>query len=458
METTNPNIRIAALVVWSTIVSLFLLYFILLNNQELMSISFVGFVALSFLIFRHKRLFGVLLFSALVFIIVGEIYYFFTGTILWDIQSIGINLSIIGYYLLITSVLSLVLSVAYEKVSRHKGRLVKSINRMKTGTASILPQSMLMVGILLLILPIWPTGVQVHLKQLPYLQLSIDKAAYQQYSGGPYLLDLNLSNYSLLLNPQRSNILFYYRNSTAINTSIVGIAPRAGNITMLIRGGGALSSTTSMLLYFTYFGTGFSNQTSLIESYNQSGAVRISTIEGPLENAYGYANVTERYYGYVGSNITSYSNFTALPYYVLNDVCLPGIAHRSSIRFNATRSTSLFTFQNQSDVSRAVVTGNSYGQSYSYYVARFLNYSTASIINKTTGIINASYNGTCLNHAFVFGKEQHVNVRIDSYYISNRSLTKEVVVPSGIAMSASYGSYSFFPYGIAYLYRITLAS
>lgn len=443
----------SALIVWCVIVAFFLLYFVMLNNAEFILASFIGFVVLSFVVFRSRRNTIVVVVCSFAFIFSSLVLYHLAASLQFLSPELGISLSIIGYYLFITVVIALFINTLYEHDTIHKSKISRLVNAFKTNVGSNLAPIMLCVGIMLLVLPIWPVGTQIHLSKLPYTVVTITGIANPSNQSGLYMINLNLSAYASILNPQRSNMLLYYNDGRPINIHIIGIAPPANDIPIIISDNYTISKNTTLLLYFTSFGTGFGNHT-ILSNYNASDQpIYLNAMTSPLLNALAYSTSVVRYNGYAKGNNTAYMNISALPYYELENICAPGTAHNATIYFNTTKNESLFVFSNESAEINAVHRGNNQ-ISYAYYIARFTNYSTARIINRTSGTISVSYNRDCLDYAFVNRHEQNTTVIIRSSYIENRSLTNKIYVPAAIVDPSIYQNeaFGFATEGVMYLY------
>ncbi len=447
---TFRTARKIVLPLYLAILMVVLLFLVVLNNSELILYSFIAFAFIGIVLSRDYRNAGMALVSSTIIISVSSIFYYSVNATRGSL--ILQNIGIVGYYLLISSIIALLIRLAHDSTAPKLGSLFDPLRKFWKKSNSVVVPALGFLGIAILLLPIWPLGMHIHTSLMPYIPVIIYQISHT-YNSSQYILNLDLSKYPTLINPQRSNMLLYI-DGNVTDVSVIGSAPKLYNMTLLISTKAKISNRTNMRLYITSYSTGFNNYTKTIQHYDSAASSRIYALAGNLTNVGKNITITERYYGLATVDRVSYANFSTVPYYELNNVCLPGTSHHVSINYSAISPESLFIFRNDSAMADTVL-ADTYQKNYGYYVGRFANNSLAHVINSTSGTISAPYTGTCLDYAFVLQNGQTTTVRISSEYTVNTTMIWNATVPAAIASQKEYfyGDYGFLPSGLSYLYE-----
>lgn len=453
----DKKVKLAAGAVWAALVFFFFIYFIFLNNGNFILFSFIGFVAFSLVTFRYREFLNSAVIFSLSFIVVGTFFYMFGQEAK---QFVGINLGILGYYFLISAVILVFLDMVYESNQIGRSRAAMIFGRAKPHLRKYVPYLLLVAGVAALVMPVWPLGTQLHTSLLPYIPVTV-RGNGASDSGPNYIIRLNLSNYSQMVNPQSSNLAVYYANGTEIRALLLGRYSPAGNISIGINKSYVIKNGTDLRIYILAYNATFNNYFGQQSSYNASNYTKIEVMQGSLANAHLYKNATEHYSGIVTVNKTSYNRYTTFSFYFLGDACSPAADIKFSVGFTAEGgAASLFVLNNQSSLDGAVLRYNAYAPVYGYYIGRFHNYSSYSIINRTSGIINGSYNSTCIYYGVLMRNNTNVSISTTLVYQQNRTFSKVIKVPASISNQSDYlyGSYGFLPESLIYLSTLNQSS
>ncbi|EQD59442.1 conserved hypothetical protein, membrane [mine drainage metagenome] len=393
--------------------------------------SFLFFVVLGLVAAHKYKYTEYVVIASIGIIVISSLAYFSipNGTY----AAFAINLAIIGYYLLISAVISIFASIIAENNNLHIG---KRVAKAFAGKQKQIYAFMIAIGILFLVLPLWPDGSFINYSVLPYAALhitSVNQPAHA-YSNGTYLLIINLSNYSSVINPQGSNIRLVYQNGSAIKAAEYDAGGiRVGNYTEDILLESAIHNSSTIYLYFYPYNATYSRNFSpmplkAFDAHSQNASV-INVTLGSLSNVlYKTVNRTITAYAVKHGNSTSSYPITLLPYYDLQAICNMGNDTVASINFTSNNTVSFFMFNNISDFTASTV---NITPSYRTYLKSFSQNSETSELNLTYG--NKQFNLTnCLYYSFVTNSETRIAIHTTQNYIyyTPYSITKSFALPS----------------------------
>ncbi len=393
-------------------------YFIFLNNSVLILYSFAFFVVLGFAIAHNDRYLKYSISASMGIIVASSLMYFLFQKGMYS--TLVINLAIIGYYLLISVVIAIFSATVADNSNLHPwNRLSKVLKRYERPIYI----SLAVIAILALLLPIWPAGNYINYAILPHATIHISSISHPGPQGrdGPYLLVLNLSNYSSVVNPQGSNLRLMYPNGTrviAAEYNIGGI--QVGNYTEEVLLESPLINGSDLILYFYPFNATYSSDfyamrpAAFLRNATNSSVVSLSI--GNLSNV-RYRTVNETITAYAvkhGSSISNYT-ITLLPYYDLQTECSMGNDSIVYLNFTSNHTVSMFLFSNISDFSSSTTSSN-LNPTYDSYIGRFSQNSYAKRINTTRLHEKLNLNG-CVYYSFVTGNETRINVQVSQKYL-----------------------------------------
>ena len=248
----------ATVLIYGAMFLIFFAYMVALNNTQLILYSFLGFLALSFVLAIKDKYAYYSAFAAITIIISSNLLYFqwfgslidyylallvfgvcasvmglmrnliekkyaiaamfaIAMPLLLDVLKFGkapaldANVAILGYYLFTSAILAIVIKIVYE--SNWKRRGVAAGNAKRTYEAAVNPAIYLwaITGVVLLIAPIYPLGISTPISGQPYATMSLSgfQKANMSADNNLYYMKVNLSNYKELLNPVFSNMLTF---------------------------------------------------------------------------------------------------------------------------------------------------------------------------------------------------------------------------------------------------------
>ncbi|MGC8537525.1 MAG: hypothetical protein ACP5MZ_00890 [Candidatus Micrarchaeia archaeon] len=411
------GILIAA--IYIVLASILSFYFIFLNNSILILYSFAFFIALGLAIAHNDRYIKYSISASIGIIVVSSLMYFFFQKSVYS--TFAINLAIIGYYLLISVVIAIFSATVADNSNMHPG---KKLVKMLKGHERAIYAALAVVAILALFLPIWPSSSYINYAILPHATIHISSISHGSSQGhdGPYLLVLNLSNYSSVVNPQGSNLRLVYQNGTkamAAEYNIGGI--QVGNYTEEVLLESPLSNGSDINLYFYPFNATYSSDFlamsagAFIRNATNSSVVSLSI--GNLSNV-KYRAVNETITAYAVKHGSSSSNYTItlLPYYDLQTECSMGNDSVSYLNFTSNHTVSMFLFSNISDFSLSTTSSSTSNPTYDSYLGRFSQNSYSKYINTTR--LNEKFGlSGCIYYSFVTGNETRIAVQASQKYI-----------------------------------------
>lgn len=331
--------------IYAFLVGVFSAYFVLLNNTHLILYSFMAFLALSFILaikdkyahysaliaisliiignLLYSRWFGSIMdyyliifgvvvgasVTALIHGIIERRYAFFAlfaVSMLLLLELLGfekftaldINVVILGYYLLISVVFAMAIKIIYENGWQKLRTAAKSIKHAVKASDKRVIGISAVIGILLLILPIWPIGVYTPVSGQPYVQISLSNLhknnittnnhANNTTPTNLYSMTINISKYKNFLNPIFSNIRFYYVNGTPIRAYTVQFPNYYGNLQELVlRLSNNTENYTAIRMYLMPYNTSYGRGLMLVH-YAPNGTIspNISARLGAIANTW----------------------------------------------------------------------------------------------------------------------------------------------------------------------------
>ena len=394
-------------------------YFIFLNNSMLILYSFIFFIVLGLAIAINDRYVKYSVSASVGIIVAASLIYLFFQKGMYS--AFAINLAIIGYYLLISVVIAIFSATVADNSKLHPG---KKLAKALRGNERVIYAALFLVGILALFMPMWPAGSYINYAILPHATIHILGISYPGKQGhyGPYLLMLNLSNYSSVVNPQGSNLRLVYQNGTmakAAEYNIGGI--QVGNYTEEVLLESPLSNRSDLNIYFFPFNATYSSDFSAMRAgafiRNATNSSTVDLSMGNLSNV-NYKAVNETITAYAVKRSSSVSNYTItlLPYYDLQTVCSMGNDSTSYLNFTSNQTISMFLFRNISDFSLSTAYSNTSNPTYDSYIGRFSQNSYAKYINTTHLHEESSLDG-CVYYSFVTSNETRIDVQASQKYI-----------------------------------------
>ncbi|EET90248.1 MAG: hypothetical protein LVQ97_05040 [Candidatus Micrarchaeales archaeon] len=493
-RTAYSNLAVAVCYV---IFALFLLYFVVLNNSYFILYSFVLFVALGVMLSIYEKFTDLSIGIAIAIIVGSSVAYFSTATaiavysfaalafyaaflLFTDVRDSRINLTIaiaaflpaglysagiagsgplvinvaiLGYYLLISVVLGIFLSMVYSESRLEKAalRLKAWIKRSSAGISICL----IIIGVALLFGPVWPTGTHYNLAATPHaaIGLKVPSGAFNST-----YVSLNLTPYRYLLNGNFSNMRFY-AGAAAINASVVGVPVSVKNVTVLLYANSSRlrSENGRIMIYFFPYNSSFGK--SLAAGYNVSHLNRSAASEPVsyenITGMYSLVNKTIRQLKPVLMFRNTSKSEKIYPYFSFSQECVPGFG--ASARFNITSNAtfSMFLLKNLSDLSKAELT-NASGPSYDYYIKSFERYSYRKYVNVTKVSSSVQDTPQCVSLVLLPKNESVVKISVLMSYYVNETTNLTISVPSMFSNATRYRSafYGFLPSSLEYLSRL----
>jgi hypothetical protein len=480
-----------ALALWLFLAAIFLAYFTITNNAYLILYAFPLFVILGVLSAFSDKLSTYEIVGALAFIIAGSLLYMgksiseyygifsiaaFFAVYIIDMKreykiysyfvlalpdllyllgffanlNFAINTAIVGYYLLIGAVISIFISTAFGESKLHKIR--KRFSPSKK-TVQMMLYAAMVVAIVLIIAPIWPTGPSLSLGMFPHARISINDSLFEHQPNSStvyYPVEVDYSGLSSYTTANLSNIQFFYGNGQEINSTLSQINETNDYVANLSLNIASPEFTKGIYAYFMPFN--YSN-------YTTARATPLSNTSAVAKSAFGPISYSG---GYVKSNVeipvTSVENGTkkvkmyAFPYYTFDSFCAPGfnITYKASLSFSS--NASFFELRNASDFINSIsISGQS---NYSNYKKSISKYSFGKFLN--TKEVNTSFytNKSCMFYIVLTNGTTNVNGHIS--YVSHRVLryrNASVELPN-LYMNISHyisNKYTFLQGGLSYL-------
>lgn len=184
--------RLLAAALWVVLIAAFAEEFVFLNNSAFILYAFLLFVALGALIGVRRQYIGGVLMASMAFIAVSSILYVAKAVLM---QFVWLNLAIIGYYLLVSLLIGLSISMFAEsngwthRLARLERFLSTILSRKVVAYAAI------SAALLLMAAPVWPASLTVPQSQY------VNVTEYVAYHGNA----TNASSYTLIASPPPYN-------------------------------------------------------------------------------------------------------------------------------------------------------------------------------------------------------------------------------------------------------------
>ena len=404
---------------------------------------------------RHKA-------YAVLFLVLLIVLY---GLKLQKLTAIDANFAIIGYYLLISAVLAMIIGNIDAGERFHGARvwLDSHISALWRNNLSVV--ILLILGIIVLLLPIWYAGTRlapIPLASLPYANLSL----YNVSGSGIYLIQLNATDYAYLLNANMSNMGFYaipYAGSEPqhISAFIVKNSTYSAEVPVLLK---LNSSYYSYRIYFMPLEIGFENSTyGSVAALNRSAFGQIE--ERAVYIRYSASNVTGNSLSYVNKSasftlpeikkVVSNTTIEVPPFYAMQTVCPQGSGNTNfTLSFKSNSSISVFFLGSLSNYSNAVE--DVAGKNYSACLHIFSRLSYISKYNSTSMnfSLHLPSDQGCIFYAVT--SQNFTKAYLKSSYTYNYTaiVNREYKVPKIVIAPKKVLKFGFVPQSINYVYKI----
>ena len=335
-----------------------------------------------------------------------------------------------------------------------KIKIIREFKRAIAHNQRTIATLVFVIGVVLLLLPIYPIGVTVPLSNQPYIPVSLFGIHKVNVSTNStlYAMSINISNYKDLFNPDLSNVRIYYANNTLIKAYFLSPDIYSGNTTMkmILDLNNNISNYTNIMMYIMPYNTSYGRALERIGSESTAGPIAgyINTSIGELKNAGKYANVSLQYFGKGIVKHAKQINYVMTPYYIWYSLC--GIT--VYVNTSANNTISIFAVHNLTNIPNIGYDGSN-GQVYAYYITRLSNVSYFDSINTTSSqTLLSNSNNECTSYVIVADKRTKLNIYTNSSFYVNISYNVTKYVPVSITKQPAY-SYSFLPQSLAYLDR-----
>jgi hypothetical protein len=371
---------------------------------------------------------------------------------------LAINVAVIGYYLLISAVISMLITLI---VKAGKMRTSKKVRMLSIHESNVITPFVLIAGLVLLIAPIWPAGPHLILSGLPYINITLfNTNNISTPSTLIYNLAINHTVYSDFeyygANNNLSNVRFFYQNGTGIpfskyaNQTSVYIALSLNKI--------APYTTEHIRLVFLPNDARLdSSIASAYQPYNQSSDIKTYTdlkaTFGQIRGVFSNMSINKTITAYKDEEKNAtYGFYTSLsPYYSTESYCTPSVAMSATIEITANKTISAFVLGGLSNLSQATSLIWGITQTYPYYLSKFLSNSNISELNKTAIELRVPMsNESCIYYALVTPGPAQANVSVSASYYQKIPITHIIKVPYILAHPI-ISNYSFLNDGLTYL-------
>lgn len=450
------SVNTIAITIYAILAVLLFAYFVILNNPLLILCSLLLFIIISVFAAVSRKIFWVLFSFSIALITIGSMLFTYSSGpgFLYD------NITIFGYYSLIGTVLALFMVKLYQSRNPRSASFAPRVSRILLSRNAIL--ILLVIGIVLLVIPVWPVGMVLHLSKLPYVPISYVVIASGNNSSNLYALSVNPSKYPGLVSPSLGNIRFYYANGTPVQTYFMrNNSYSISQGTMILN----LSRTDfvngSMRMYIFAYNSTFSSE---------NGAPAIKVINGSTKMALGgiidakfgnavnvgpYTNNTISYSLPGWNNYTQKYSVSMAPYLLPEPVCTDGTSRNTFAHINSSANISIFGIYNTSSISAGNGTTAGAIQNYDYYLKGYSRRSYANVINSTNASIYLRYNGSCAFIMIVAEEKTNLTITTKSTFYGLPEYASKVRIPLILENQDNYYYYSsgFIPHGLAYLYN-----
>ena len=358
---------------------------------------------------------------------------------------ISTNTAILGYYILISSVMALI--IGSSSLKQKIGRRMASIySRENAGKAAI---ALIAAAVVLLALPIWPSYVPIRYSGLPYASFTLDAVNVSQPT---HYISINATRLSLYVDYNLSNMALYV-DGRSVPAAVLGGADLQYEKAIIYVEGAPLTAGENVDVYFLPFD--YSGvQVSQRVSESNFIPYRVPALRAEfasLHNVGSYTNVTKTYTESYRANRTSSSKIAIEPPYFVDTLCPSGSNESLQLSIRTNGTASVFLLSGISNFSRAV--SESYSNySYQAYLRSFDSNSYYSHLNVTSTYFNKTLD-SCMYYAIVPEHAVLAQVQRNESYYLNRSVSVTLKAPSILSSSARSVLIrpDFLPFNVRYL-------
>ena len=355
------------------------------------------------------------------------------------------NAAILGYYLLISSVIALI--VGSSSLKQKIGERITSISSGKNSVKAAYALIIFVAAIL--VLPIWPSYVPIHTSGLPYASFTLEPANSSQSTN---YISINATRLSLYADYNLSNIALYI-NGRNVPAVVLGNANLQYENAIIYIEGAPPAAGEKVDIYFLPFDYSGVQTPQRVSESNFTPymvpAMRARFVS--LHYSGSYTNVTRTYTELYLSNHSSSSKIVAYPPYFVNPVCPSGSNESLQLLIRTNMTSSLFLLSGESNFSRAV--SESYSNySYSSYLRSFGANSYADYLNVTSAYFNKTLD-SCMYYTIVPERPALVQIQKNESYYLTKSVSETLKAPSILSASARSVLIKpdFLPFNIRYL-------
>lgn len=483
----------ANLIIYLIISFIFLSYFLILNNSMFILLSLIIFIILSFVIVLKDRYLKYVMALSLVFIIISSLLYFKVSfiaigialvvfsfylvffshkTAMWlklmvmlcisiplifdamNVEDLNlfVNLSIIGYYLLISLTIAVIIRVVPSDSTKLKFRRIKNelVSYSSSYNFYIL---VFLVGIMILILPIYPMRPSFNLNLLPYSTIVTTVPRGYNVSNYTYLI-LNLSEFKGYGAYNLSSLGFYY-DGRFVYAHFYKSNKNLSQVPVILD---LPPENRSMKLYFFVPPNVSKSELNLSDFKLPSEplATKVSTVSN-----YKYKSNTRNYSVYFKLNETYESNHTLLKYFYPLSLCESDYQNLDSYAIQGNHSFDLFIFKNDSQLNKAIISSNASDYNYSNSTKIFGLYQRSfeklpiSSLNITHYEFNlSSLHEGCINYVILTNRTIKIEDEYNMYHYNVSNVSIKTKVPAYWFINSSFVGprYSVLPNSLGYLY------
>ncbi len=454
-EQWEANIlRYGPILLFLLLSALFIANFVVLNNSGFILYSFPLFIILGFFGFLSERLSRYEIIASLSFIVAGALLYsgkllmqyyaifslvvflfisiFINGTehkilaysffalpdALYFIGFISnanfaINSAIIGYYLLISAVISLFLTAAAGD-SKFHAKIIKALSHETLNAR--LKYAAIIIMALLILAPVWPLGESMDLSILPHATVVLNNFYLK-----PIALNNTIYSYPVLLNESLyanyttanfSNAQFFYPGNVKINATLHPTTKAGIYIADLLLNLSESKALEDVYLYFMPMN--YSNKTvtygRLISNISGYSGNRVDKI------AYsgGYVNRSKKVYIINRTEATENLDTYFYPYYQLDSYCSPGYNITYNVSLSFSKNASFFELYNASNFLSGINLAKS--DNYVSYLKSFAKNSFESFYNVSHVDSSFYSNDSCFFFVVVTQNQTIAKGEIGSHY------------------------------------------
>ena len=407
---TFKTIKNLTLRIWLTLSLVFAIYFVYLDSSALFLYSFPLFILFSFLIFNKERILIYVAITAISLLLISFVGFYFLPLLKFSQSA-----SILGFYLLISACLALLIHEVYAnnfkdmRISRKTAALMKKVSAI---TVLIL----LILSVIVIVLPIWPMKSCIYLGNMPYIPVTLSVSANNASHNSLYLIEVNSSKYIGLINSSTPNILFYYNNGTPVTAYWYGniyneFSQNYGTYLFLFKLSGSSINQTNIRLYLLPYNISYYAPFS---SDNISVSGYINASFGKIENPGAYSQTPIRYMRNIVSNTTRQMNYTEQPYYSIYNFNFGGIY--TGVNLTATKNVSVFAIQNLTGITNPPYNISVGQEGYDYYIKELSGLSYEKTLNATHSYI-AENGGGHFSYIVVTNQPVNLHVKVTTSYI-----------------------------------------